>query len=125
MVNLRIAAALFLGTLACALPAAAQQGDSSAAKAVVTVLPKKGEVPEIRQNDLKVKVDGKDGTITGWEALRNDRAGLELVVLIDDSARSSIGVQLSDLQSSFNRFRLRHRWVSPICRAVAPLSSRI
>lgn len=97
MANIRIAAALLLGTLAGALPAAAQQGDVTTAQAVITVLPKKGEVPPLQQNELKVKVDGKDSAVTNWEALRNDRAGMEFVILIDDSARSSIGSQLNDI----------------------------
>lgn len=98
MTNIRIAiAGLALGALAGVLPATAQQGDVGTAQTVVTVLPKGGEAPALQQQNLMVKINGKDSTITSWQALRDDRAGLEFVVLIDDSARSSLGLQLNDL----------------------------
>ncbi|WP_158751041.1 hypothetical protein [Acidobacterium sp. S8] len=98
MTNIRIAVAIFaLGSLACALPATAQQGDTGTAQATVTVLPKGGEAPALQQQNLKVKANGKDSTVTHWESLSGDKAGLEFVVLIDDSARSSLGLQMNDL----------------------------
>jgi hypothetical protein len=92
-----LTASLVLGALACALPAVAQQGDTVAAQAVVTVVPKGGEAPNLPQQSLKVWADGKESEVTQWQPLRGDRAGLEFVVLIDGSARSSIGLQLNDL----------------------------
>ena len=92
-----VTAGLILSALACVLPAVAQQGDTVSAQTVVTVVPKGGEAPELRRQNLKVWADGKQSDVTSWQALRGDRAGLELVVLIDDSARSSIGLQLSEL----------------------------
>jgi VWFA-related protein len=98
MKNFRIAAAGFVfGVLACALPAVAQQGDTATVQTVVTVVPKKGEAPALRQQNLKVKANGKDSTVTSWQPLQGDRAGLEFVILIDDSARSSLSLQLADL----------------------------
>jgi hypothetical protein len=91
------AAAAGLVLIACALPLLAQRGDTTSAQAVVTVLAKGGEAPPLQQQNLKVWADGKESTITQWQALRGDRAGLEFVLLIDDSARSSIGLQLNDL----------------------------
>lgn len=85
-----------LGVLSCALPSVAQ-GDTVAAQTVVTVLPKGGEAPSLQQQNLKIWADGKESEITTWQPLRGDRAGLEFVILIDDSARSSIGLQLNDL----------------------------
>ena len=35
--------------------------------------------------------------VTGWVPLRGSRAGLQLVVLLDDSSRGSLGLQLNDL----------------------------
>jgi len=92
-----VAAGLVLSALACVLPAVAQQGDIVSAQTVVTVVPKNGEAPELQQQNLKVWADGKQSEVTSWQALRGDRAGLEFVVLIDDSARSSIGLQLNEL----------------------------
>ncbi len=92
-----VAAGLVFSALACALPSVAQQGDTVAAQTVVTVVPKNGEAPELQRQNLKIWADGKESAVTQWQALRGDRAGLEFVVLIDESARSSIGLQLSDL----------------------------
>jgi hypothetical protein len=92
-----VAAGLVLSALAYVLPAVAQQGDIVSAQTVVTVVPKNGEAPELQQQNLKVWADGKQSEVTSWQALRGDRAGLEFVVLIDDSARSSIGLQLNEL----------------------------
>jgi hypothetical protein len=92
-----LTAGLVLGVLACALPSVAQQGDTVAAQTVVTVVPKGGEAPDLHQQNLKVWADGKESEVTQWQPLRGDRSGLEFVVLIDGSARSSIGLQLKDL----------------------------
>ena len=96
MMKLKTAAAGMV-LIACALPLFAQRGDTTSAQTVVTVLPKSGEAAPLQQQDLKVWADGKESTITQWQALRGDHAGLEFVILIDDSARSSIGLQLNDL----------------------------
>ena len=92
-----LTAGLVLGVLACALPSVAQQGDTVAAQTVVTVVPKGGEAPDLHQQNLKVWADGKESEVTQWQPLRGDLSGLEFVVLIDGSARSSIGLQLNDL----------------------------
>lgn len=90
------AAGVILGSLACALPAFAQS-DTATAQTVVTVVPKSGEAPDLRQQNLKVWADGKESAVTQWHPLRGDRAGLEFVVLIDNSARSSFGLHMNDL----------------------------
>jgi hypothetical protein len=90
------AASVILGALAYSLPLAAQ-GDTTSAQTVVTVLPKGGEAPTLQQQNLKVWADGKESAITQWQPLRGDRAGLEFVVLIDESAHSSLGLQFNDL----------------------------
>ena len=98
MIRIRIAVAvLALGSLTCVLPAIAQQGDAGIAQTVVTVLPKGGEAPALQKQNLKVKANGKDSTVTSWQSLDGNRGGLEFVVLIDDSARSSLGLHLNDL----------------------------
>jgi hypothetical protein len=92
-----LTAGILLSALTYALPSVAQQGDTVAAQTVVTVVPKSGEAPDLPRQSLKVWTDGKESEVTQWQQLRGDRAGLEFVVLIDGSARSSIGLQLNDL----------------------------
>jgi hypothetical protein len=93
-----VAAGVVLSALACALPSVAQQADAVSAQTVVTVVPKVGEAPALQRQNLKVWADGKESAVTQWQPLRGDRAGLEFVILIDGSARSSIGLQLNDLE---------------------------
>jgi hypothetical protein len=67
---------------------------------VVTILPKHdgGEAPAVSVQDAKLKVNGKETAITRLTALSGSRDNLELVVLIDNSSRSSLGNQLSDIE---------------------------
>src|SRR5215472_13144686 len=66
---------------------------------VVSVEPKRGtEVPTIRQEDVMVYQGRDRSTVTGWTALKGDRAGLELFVLIDDELSSMLGSQLDDIR---------------------------
>lgn len=98
MMKLRaVAAGLALSMMASVLPAVAQS-DTVTTQTVVTALPKSGEAPTLTQQSLKVWADGKQSSITQWQPLRGDRAGLEFVVLIDGSARSVLGLQLSDVE---------------------------
>jgi len=97
--NRIFAAAAIFGMLAAVAPAFAQGSDSVAAQAVITVMGKNNEAPApLREQDLKVQVGGKSANITDLVPLRGDRAGLELVVLIDGSARTSLGTQMGDIE---------------------------
>jgi hypothetical protein len=86
------AAALF------AAPAvfAADSNFEGQGRAVVTVVHAQELPGGIAQQALQLKVDGKESTITSWTAL-GPQSKIELVVLIDDGARSSLGTQLSDI----------------------------
>ena len=70
------------------------QGDKAMGqgRAVVTILPKgHGEMTaNISQQDLNIKVNGKPSMVTSWKPLRGADDRLELVLLIDSSARSSL-----------------------------------
>jgi len=68
-------------------------------QAVVTILSKHHTelAPNISQQDLDVKVNGKDSSITGWMPLRGAEDRLELVVLIDSSARN-LGRQFDEIK---------------------------
>jgi hypothetical protein len=64
-------------------------------EAVVTVLPKhEGEVPpSVANQDLSVKVNGKYAKVTKWAPFVSPNDQVELVLLIDGSARNSLGTQ--------------------------------
>lgn len=68
--------------------------------AVVTVLPKtEGQAlpPSVTQQDLSVKVNGKNAKVTHWGQYAAPNNEIELVVLIDGAARNSLGRQLDDI----------------------------
>jgi len=92
-----IAAALFAVT-ATASPAFGQSQDGVPVKTIITVLPKSAEqTPPIRPSDLRIQVNGKSAEADTVTPLRGDRAGLELVILIDSGARNSLGRQLDEI----------------------------
>lgn len=66
---------------------------------VVTILPKKNgaSLPEITPESLKLKVNGKDTSITNLVAPK-DAGDVEMVLLFDSSLRASLGTQLSDIE---------------------------
>ena len=52
------------------------------------------EVPDVRRQDVTVRQGNERAQVTGFIPLRDDRAGLELFVLIDDASdqpRSATG----------------------------------
>jgi hypothetical protein len=75
------------------------QDNQGQGQAVVTILPKHdGELPpSVANQDLAVKVDGKNARVTKWTPLRGPGDTMELVVLIDGSARNSLGSQLESI----------------------------
>jgi hypothetical protein len=85
-----------------AAPAHAQSdGNQGQGQAIVTVLPKheKESAPNVTAQDIQsVKVDGKQVKVTSWQSLSGPQNKVELVILIDDAARSSFGRQIDDIQ---------------------------
>jgi hypothetical protein len=78
-------------------PSQAQEG--ATARAVVTVNSKSAEdATTVPQQSISVLQNRKLQDVTGWVPLRGARSGLQLVVLLDDSARSSLSLQLNDLR---------------------------
>jgi len=68
-------------------------------RAVITVLPKHNELtPNVTQQDVSAKVNGKDADMTGWAPFKGADDALELVVLIDGGARN-LGPQLGEISS--------------------------
>ncbi|MBT9330010.1 hypothetical protein [Paracidobacterium acidisoli] len=75
-----------------------QSENQGQGRAIVTVLGKSAEsTPAITQQDIKVQVDGKYATVTGWDRLQSPQTPLELVFLIDDSARTSLSRQFNEV----------------------------
>lgn len=95
---------LFTAALLAMLPVSVALAQNGAPQgqgvAVVTVMPKgSSEAPiKVQPQDLQVRVNGKESSVTGWTAARGAHSPLELVVLIDGSARASLGTQLSEIE---------------------------
>ncbi len=74
-------------------------------QAVVTVLPKVEGQPvpsSVTQQDLAVKVDGKNARVTHWGPFAAPNNQIELVLLIDGTARNSLGRQMEDIAEFVN-----------------------
>jgi hypothetical protein len=54
--------------------------------------------PAITRDDVMVYEGHQRDKVTNWIPAQGDRAGLELFVLIDDSANTSLGSQLDDIR---------------------------
>jgi len=80
---------------ALAAPAVPAQG-----QAIVTVLPKNNSdsLPDVPQQNLRLKINGKEATVSGWERVRGENSPVELVILMDSSARTSIGSQFNEIE---------------------------
>jgi hypothetical protein len=83
--------------LLVAAPMSAQS--LSQGQAVVTVLPKVDrQLPSsVTQQDLAVKVNGKNAKVTHWAPFQAPNNQIELVLLIDGAARNSLGRQMGDI----------------------------
>lgn len=94
--------ALVLGVTSVSTPASDNKEDSSAGVPVhmiVTAKPRHGgQAPAVGVNDVKVYQRNKLETVTGWVPLQGDRAGLQLFIVIDDTSRSSLGLQLDSIK---------------------------
>lgn len=105
LVSAGLATALSIATAGGALAASSsaavpQVSDRVPVKTVITALPRnKEQTPAIAPENVKIKVNGKSVETQNVTPLRGDRSGLELVILIDSGARSSLGRQLGDLTS--------------------------
>jgi hypothetical protein len=95
----RAAIAVFLAASfpLASVPLLAQGGIPT--QAVVTVMPKSGtEAPPVTQQELQVTVNKQHSQISEWTPLRGERSGLQLMILIDGTARGSLSLQYDDLK---------------------------
>lgn len=91
--SLGLAAATLL-TASLTFAAQSQQGQG---QAIVTVLPgKNAQASNISEQSLSVKVDGRNSQVTHWQQF-GPNSPVELVILIDGAARTSLGLQMNDI----------------------------
>ena len=95
----RSSAILITALLVTAPLAFSQTEGQGQAQAVVTILPKQDKVPEsnVSEQSVKAEVNGKQAEINNWQPLRGSHAGVEIVLLIDDGARTSLGREFNDI----------------------------
>lgn len=88
--------------LVCALVIAASVllAQEHPARVVVTVEGAKDAAPpSLNKEDVMVYLDNQRMRVTGWTPIQNDPAGLELWLLIDDGADSSLGTEFQELRN--------------------------
>ncbi len=91
-----LAAALLL----TAAPLFAQQTENQGqGQAILTIVPKgkNATAPSLSQQNISLKVDGKDAKITRLTPAQGRSGPLELVIMLDSGARTSLSTQLSDI----------------------------
>jgi hypothetical protein len=102
MRQLNLAAATAAGILTIALHGLGQTGDQQGrGRAIVTILPARSadQAVAISPQDIKIKIDGKESSVTDFVPLRGSGSPVELVLLIDGSARTSLGEQFNDISA--------------------------
>jgi VWFA-related protein len=79
-------------------PLSAQE--TSTGRAVVTANSKSAEdTTTVPRQSITFYENRKQQEVAGWVPLRGDRSGLQLVVLLDDSSRGNLGLQLNDIRT--------------------------
>jgi hypothetical protein len=98
--NARSAAILVVTLVAAASVAFSQNENQGKGQSVVTILPKKSDTgsTDVSQQSVQVTVNGKQSQISAWQPLRGAQAPVELVVLIDDGARASLGREFDEIR---------------------------
>ncbi len=94
--------AVLLGASALTAPAVAlAANDLGQGRAIVTVMPgEKDEAPlKLQAQDLRVRLNRNESSVTGWTPARGAASPLELVLLIDGSARASLGTQMGEMEN--------------------------
>jgi len=101
MRKIGIATTFALGAMLLAGQAFAQKdAQPGLGRAVVTILPvqKNGDVGPVSPQSLKIKVDGKQSSVLNFTPLQDANSPVELVLLLDSGARTSLGTQFQDIQ---------------------------
>jgi hypothetical protein len=96
---------MVIGALAIVAPAFAQADNGTGqGRAVVTILAKQhgGTPASVPQQNVSIKVNGKPSVVNSWMPLSGPNDSVELVILIDSSARTTLGSQLDDITHFVN-----------------------
>jgi hypothetical protein len=99
MKPVRTAAALVVGLVISAAPALAVAADQGQGQALITVVAKNDAPVNLQPESVQLKIDGKQSALSSLTAAKGLSSPLELVLLIDASARTSLGTQLNDIES--------------------------
>jgi VWFA-related protein len=74
--------------------------ETSTGRAIVTASSKSSEdTNTVPRQSITLQENRKTQEVTGWVPLRGTRSGLQLVVLLDDSSRGNLGLQLNDIKN--------------------------
>jgi VWFA-related protein len=74
--------------------------ETNTGRAIVTVSTKSAEdTTTVPKQTITLSEGRKAQEVAGWVPLRGARSGLQLVVLLDDSSRGNLGLQLNDIRS--------------------------
>jgi hypothetical protein len=71
----------------------------SASIIVTAEAPKSAPAPTITLHDVLARVNNEPSSVAVWHPLRDDPAGLELWLMIDDGTDSRIGTQFNDIKA--------------------------
>ena len=86
--------------MTCGAAFAQKESMQGQGQAVVTVLPKEDSDALVGYAvaDMKIKVDGKDASVTNWTSQRGAERTTELVILIDSGAQTSLTNQFEEIR---------------------------
>lgn len=101
MKRIGLAIVFIAGSVLTTSPAFAQKNDQQGqGRAVVTILPSQpnGTVNE-QPPQPKLKVNGKESTVTSFTPLQDSNSPVELVLLIDGGARTSLGTEFDEVET--------------------------
>jgi hypothetical protein len=95
--------AVLLASAPPARPQAASPSGTVPVHMVVTVEARRGtEVPEVTRDDVMVYQGRDRDRVTEWTPLREEHAGLELFVAVDEATSPSVGSQLDEIRQFIN-----------------------
>jgi hypothetical protein len=98
--------ALLSGVVIPALPVSAQETTAASGppvNMVVTVEARHGKnPPAVDRQDVMVYEGKTRDSVTGWTPAKGENAGLELFILLDDSADTSLASQFEDIRQFIN-----------------------
>lgn len=78
----------------------AQNENQGQGRAIVTALPRNDKQPtaDVSQQAIRIEVNGRKTPVSNWQPLRGSASDIELVILIDSGARTSLGQEMGELQ---------------------------